>query len=290
MKVAFIGAGKVGKSLGSYWAKKGIKILGYYSRSIQSAKEAALLTESSVFNTIASLAEEADLIMITTPDDEIEKVAYDLSNILLPWDKKIVCHTSGSLSSEILSLLNNKGATIYSLHPMLSFADVNSAKRGLENTFFTVEGKGPKESDFKKLLDSCKHTYKEICTENKALYHTSACIVSNYLVTLLDTGIELLDQAGFSEETAIALIEPLIRKTLDNSIRFGTKKALTGPISRGDVGTVHTHIKKLVESGNQEWLQIYKTMGNKTVKLAESAKKINGQTAKKLYEELGKYE
>ncbi|MDK2810159.1 MAG: hypothetical protein PWR27_868 [Petroclostridium sp.] len=283
MKVGFIGAGKVGTAMGCYFHKKGIQIVGYYSRSFPPAQQAASWTESRVYNDLKLLASETDLIAITTPDDTITVVAMDLSEIPLPWKNKAVCHMSGVYASDILSLLEQKGATVCSLHPMLSFGDPESAVKSLESIPFTLEGKGPKLMDIKELLKRCDNTWTEISTQNKVLYHTAACMVSNYLVTLLDMGIEMLKNAGFTEEEAKKLIEPLIRKTVDNVMNIGTVKALTGPISRGDTGTIEKHIIKLQEY-YKPWLEVYKVMGIQTVELARRERRINEISATKIKE------
>ena len=98
------------------------------------------------------------------------------------------------------------------------------------------------------------------------LYHCAGCVGSNYLVTLMDTTIQMLKEAGFEEKQAMDCIEPLIRKTVDNIFELGTKKALTGPISRGDMGTVKKHKDKLIEL-NKDWLDMYTVMGDMTFKM-----------------------
>jgi predicted short-subunit dehydrogenase-like oxidoreductase (DUF2520 family) len=286
MKVGFIGAGKAGLTIGTYWLTKSVEVLGYYSLSIHSAEKAATNTNTRIFTSLSALAVAADLIMITTPDDAIQIVGETLSGISLDWDNKIVCHMSGVHSSDILIDLYNEGATVCSLHPMISFGNALSTVQILEHTFYTLEGKGKQITDFEKFLQQLGQRYEYINSDQKALYHAAACILSNYFVALLDTGIQILRHSGFSEQNILNCMKPLIEKTWENVLAEGTGKALTGPISRGDVGTIHIHRQKILEQDRQDWLEVYEVMGKRTVQLAVQAGKIDQETANSLLKEL----
>lgn len=283
MKIGFIGAGRVGTALGGYLFKNGFKISGYYSRTYASADKAAAWSSSCPYTNIAELAVNSDIIGITTPDDAIETVADTLCGLSLDWNQKTVFHTSGVHASDIFAPLSEKGASVASLHPLLSFGEPNSAMEALYKTPFTFEGNGVNIDTLKQILNSCNNTWVEIETEQKVLYHASACVLSNYLVTLMDTGYMMLAQAGFTEEAARTMTEPLIRKTVDNVIKLGTKNALTGPISRGDTGTIEKHITKL-RNYNSPWLEVYNLMGLQTIELAKKAGKISKSPEEKMKE------
>lgn len=286
MKVGFVGAGKVASAMGAYWISQGVEMLGYYSRNICSAEKAAAGTNTRVFTSLAALAEEATLIMLTTSDDAIQVVAETLAGFSLNWEDKIVCHMSGVHSSEILTSVYSKGATVCSFHPMSSFGTTSSANLDLKNVFFTFEGRGYRLEVVENFLHTLGHRYEHISPDQKALYHAAACILSNYFVTLLNTGIQMLRHSGFSEENIIHCVRPLIEKTWENILDAGVGKAITGPISRGDTGTVGLHLQRLLEEGRQDWLEIYKIMGKSTVELALQAGRINPETASNLYKEL----
>lgn len=281
MKVGFIGAGRVGTAMGGYLSKKGIRISGYYSRSLTSSQAAANLTESQAFSDICKLTAESDLIGITTPDDLIHDTAVILSELDIPWKTRVIFHMSGMYASDVLSLLEQKGAAVCSLHPLLSFGDPNTAIQALDYTPFTLEGRGENLDLIKNILKTCGNKWVEIPPESKVLYHASACVLSNYLVTLLDLGFKMLVEAGFTEDSAKKMAEPLIRKTLDNILNMDTKEALTGPISRGDEGTVRKHLAKL-QNCSESWLEIYKILGTQTVNLAADAEKIDNAAAKRM--------
>ncbi|OEF99875.1 hypothetical protein BHF71_01500 [Vulcanibacillus modesticaldus] len=280
MKIGFIGAGKVGTAMGIYLQNK-VEVTGYYSRSYSSASKAARYTESKGYKNLESLVHEADMIAITTPDDIIKRVADDLLNITMSWEGKIVLHMSGAHSSDVLSLLAEKGATILSLHPMLSFSEPFKAARDLSFASFTIEGRGNLLEKVKHLLDGIGNHWIEIPTQDKVLYHTAAVIVSNYLVTLIDTGVQMLISTGFTKEDATKLLTPLIKKTMETILEKGAEKALTGPISRGDLGTLKMHLNNL-ENRNKSWLDSYKVLGVQTIDLALRAKRINDESANQM--------
>lgn len=288
MRIAFIGAGKVGTSMGIYLYNKGFEIAGYYSHNLSSAKKAALYTEGRAFTNIENLCEAADLIAVTTPDDVINDILVELSKLQMAWESKAVFHMSGVHSSNIFGSLGQVAAAVFSLHPMLSFSEPTVAVNALKTAIFTLEGKGKKFPDIKKYIKLWGNQIVEIATDNKVLYHTAASVVSNYLVTLLDIGVKMLKDAGFTEKNAKDLIQPLVLSTYNNIIDYGTEQALTGPISRGDAGTIEKHVKKISEM-DKRWLDIYKALGIETIELAKRAEKINTDSAVKLREVLERY-
>jgi len=280
MKIAFIGAGKVGTAFGIY-LKKIFDLTGYYSKNPNSAIQASQLTKSATFLGIEKLVVANDLIALTTPDDQIELVTEQLAELTrINWSEKSIFHMSGVHSSELLAPLYRKGATIFSLHPLIT---INSpaANQRLPKASLTIEGKGEHLPAIKDMLQSLENPLIEIAAEDKELYHAAACIVSNYLVTLLDDGIFILKKIGFTEEQALQLIEPLTQQTLNNIFNHGTEQALTGPIVRGDIGSVRKHLGKLKDI-DQLMLATYQSLGRQTTLLAARSGKIDLATTKSL--------
>ncbi|GKX29582.1 hypothetical protein SH1V18_20620 [Vallitalea longa] len=281
----FIGAGKVGTTLGIYLNNCNLPITGYTSKSYSSAKKSAELTDSTAYEVIETLVDSSKYIMITTPDDNIKDIVSKLLLIDTNWNDKTICHTSGTYASTILEPLHKLGSTTVSLHPMLSFADIDNAVKMLPHTPLTLEGQGIHLQDF---IDTLKLSNLNITTikpEQKTLYHTAACTVSNYLVTLINTGIELLKTIGFEQETALELIHPLVKGTVDNIFTKGPTEALTGPIARGDVNTIKTHLRALTNQDNR-LKEFYCLLGNETVDLAKKQKKLNEYTLNNIKEVL----
>lgn len=271
MNFGFIGAGKVGTAFGKYLSDKGFKVEGYYSRSEKSAKNAADFTNSKVYHSMGALIKRSDIIFITTNDDEISKVCKELVQEDLLCSGQILVHMSGGASSKILESAKTKGCYIYSLHPLQAFADIEKAVNDLENTIFSIEGDEEKIDVLEKILNITENKYFNITAEQKSIYHAAACILSNYLVTLVDYGLSFFEAIGIDGEEGYKAVYPLIEGTIKNIHSLGTKKALTGPIARGDIETIENHVKS-IGALDEEKLDFYKLMGEKTLKLAEEDK------------------
>ncbi len=269
-KIGFIGAGKVGTAFGVYLKQNGFTIHGYYSRTLNSTNRAAILTNSKVEKTLSGLVGHTDIIFITTNDDEIERVCNTLVNQDLLSEGKIMVHMSGASSSNILQLAKQKGCYIYSLHPIQSFADINKAVEDLDHTVFSIEGDDEKIEIIESILNRMGNKYFRITAEQKAIYHATACVMSNYLVTLMDYGLSLFESIGIDKQEGYKALLPLIEGTIKNIDVLGTEKALTGPIARGDSETVKMHIKALREY-QPEKLEFYRLMGMLTIELAEKS-------------------
>lgn len=283
--IGFIGAGQVGITLGRYLASRGVKITGYYSRSYESAETGARLTGSNAYRQLQELVTRSSVLMITAPDDSIESIGYLLAECEGSLENKIVCHTSGAHPSSLLNILADRGATICSLHPMLSFASMDEALILLPTTPFTLEGRGKLKKSFVTLLEDSNLIVREIDTDKKALYHTAACVISNYLVTLMDIGGSCLNEAGFDQDAVGQLMKPLATATLQNYFHKGAEGALTGPISRGDIGTVTSHLHALTkENGQIE--EIYRLLGLRTLDIATRQHRLDEYTLGRLKEVL----
>lgn len=271
MRIGFIGAGKVGTAFGRYLKNKGFHIIGYYSRTIESSKRAADLTESVFFESADKLINEIDIIFITTNDDEISKVCEGLAEGSLLKPGQILVHMSGAASSGILNSARARGCYIYSLHPLQAFAHISKAVEDLSKTVFSIEGDSEKICVIEEMLRECGNDYFIIDKEQKSLYHATACVVSNYLVTLMDYGLSLFEAIDIDKDEGYKALYPLIEGTIKNIYNLGTEEALTGPIARGDIKTIEGHIESLNKICPDK-LELYKIIGDKTLELAAKGK------------------
>ncbi|MDR5658708.1 DUF2520 domain-containing protein [Serpentinicella sp. ANB-PHB4] len=146
-----------------------------------------------------------------------------------------------------------------------------------------MEGHYEKLEDIKNLLEKCGNEYFTIDKDDKVLYHATACVVSNYLVTVMNVGTTLLKTIGIDEEKGFSALLPLIQGSLDNVKKFGPAKALTGPIARGDVNTIHHHLQE-IERKIPELENVYRSLGKETIKLAELEKLKNKDSLAMLHQ------
>lgn len=271
MRMSFIGAGKVGTALGIYFKNNGFMIEGYYSKSSDSTHRASLLTESKAFKNLDELMATTDFIWITVNDDALEEVDTQLATVEVPLEQlPIIAHTSGAHSSNILKNLKQKGYRVYSIHPLQAFNELSISIETLKSTVFTLEGETKDMEQIFRIFERTHNAYFVINEQSKTLYHAGACVLSNYLVTLMDVGFNLLEQAGLKRDEIFEAFEPLIMGTLGNIKAKDPKQALTGPISRGDVKTLSKHVKAL-EQHDPSALAFYQSMGLKTISMLETS-------------------
>ncbi|MPW25766.1 DUF2520 domain-containing protein [Alkalibaculum sp. M08DMB] len=272
MKIGFIGSGVVGMTLGQYFKNNKLNVVGYYSRNINSAIDGANRINGTVFTHIEQIINEVDIIFITTNDDSIVEVASDIADIKTIRKNHIFIHTSGVHSTEAFQVLKQFGCGLYSMHPLQAFADSKEAIKHISNTHFTIEGNGINMANIIDLLEVIKNPYNIIEKDKNEIYHAGACVISNYLVTLLNMGFDLIESAGYPREDIYSAFAPLILSTLDNIENRDTKKSLTGPINRGDINTIAKHLNALEFNVN---LEFYKYMGLKTLDMIEMVNSLD---------------
>ena len=263
---AFIGAGKVGTSLGIYFKEKGIEIRGYFSTSMLSAKNAAALTHSTPYSSPEKLINESEIIWITTPDDLIETVAIQISQLPVQGRKTFI-HTSGLLTSDTLSCLTEKGHRVGSVHPLLAFSDIPKAVQALNKTCFFIEGDEEDLIEVEEIFKKTGNSSLRIEKENKPAYHAGACVLSNYLVTLVHASNQLFELAGVWKDELAHATNVLIESVVENLHDKSPEEALTGPIKRGDIETVKKHLQVL-ELNLPELTELYKALAKETMKIA----------------------
>jgi predicted short-subunit dehydrogenase-like oxidoreductase (DUF2520 family) len=279
MKVGFIGAGKVGTAFGRYLHDCGEAVGGYFDRHPEKVAHAAGATGSAACRNVSEVASRSDVILITTRDDQIADACSGLCREVVLTADHAVGHMSGAHASDILSPARMQGTSVFSLHPLQAFAEEEKALSELPDTFFSLEGTKSQLKSIEALMQRLGNPYFTISAEHKSLYHLSACMLSNYLLTLMDAGLRALQESGIDPRRGFQAMRPLIEGTLANIAGMGTAKALTGPIARGDCGTIAEHIDSLDRNGLSELKTIYTFLGLKTLDLAsreilQSAKKI----------------
>lgn len=261
--IGFMGAGAVAKALAAGFWEQGFKVTAISSRGGRSAEElASKLKGCFAYDTNQGVADGANLIFIATPDDEIARVASDVNWHPGQW----VAHCSGAHSVELLEPARKAGCAVASFHPLQSFT-AESPYHKLRGITFAIEAEGKLLEALKSLALGVGARWVVIQAHDKALYHLSASLVSNYLVTLVNLATELWQEMGFSREEALTALLPLIQGTVDNLGQAGLPHSLTGPISRQDTNTVMRHLEALQEK-RQDLVGLYCELATHTLPLA----------------------
>ena len=263
MKVGFVGAGKVGCSLGMLFSITQHNLVGYYSRTSLSAIEAADFTKSKHFSNLETLIEESDALFITVPDDAIASVWNQIKHLSI--EGKMICHCSGSLSSEIFKDIEETGAFGFSIHPLLAVSDRYLSYQELPKALFTIEGNENHLDEIKALLEGSNLKFTVVNSDVKTRYHGAAVLCSNLVVALIQAAEDELRICGFSEEQLSDAIAPLLLGNVNKVLNVGTKNALTGPIERNDVGTVKKHLDTFDGIDRD----VYRILSQKTIEIAK---------------------
>lgn len=263
MKFGFIGAGKVGFSLGKYLADGGYAVAGYYSEFEKDALEAAEFANTKKYETLSSLVEDSDVLFLTVSDGQIVHVWEQLKSEHVR--NKIICHCSGALSSEVFSDIAGYGNYGYSIHPLFAVSNKYDSYKELSNSYFTIEGASEYLNQMKEVFEKLGNKVVVIDKKEKVKYHAAAAMCSNLVVGLINLSEDLLVQCGFDKESAHNAIAPIINGNMQHIIEDGTVNALTGPIERNDVSTVKKHLEVLKENE----LEVYKSVSREVLKVAK---------------------
>ena len=290
MKVTIIGAGVLGTSLGLLLRRAGHDIAAICSLNRRSAQEAAShIGGCDVVGDPGLAAMGADVVILAVPDRTIPSVAIEVAaGGALKRDAAVI-HLAGGLPAGILSGVRAAGGYRGAMHPLQSFASIDAAVRTLPDTFFFLEGDAPALEVMKALVADLDGRPVTIDAGNKALYHAAAAVASNFLVTLMDFAVTLLSKAGVSRETALEALLPLIRGTVGNLEDVGLPAALTGPIARGDVGTVRRHLRAL-QMLPSEMGKLYRHMARKTIEVARRKGTLDQAGGESLLDLLAEFE
>ncbi len=269
MRIGFVGAGKVATAFGRYLHAHDVKISGYHDHHPEKTAHACQTTTSNTFAHMSELAAGSDIILIATQDDKIQAACDSLCQGSHIGAHHLVGHLSGVHSSQILKSAAQQKAAVFSLHPLQAFADEQAAVNDLPNTFFSLESEDQRADAVEAILASMGNPCFRIGPEKKTLYHLAACVLSNYLVTVMDSGLAVLEESGIDPQQGFAAMQPLISGTLSNIAKKGTAEALTGPIARGDAGTIRQHLEALDDHGLEAAKTFYSFVGLKTLELAQ---------------------
>lgn len=233
-----IGAGHVGSVLGRVFAASGaFRVQDVLTRSAASAQQAVQFIGAG--RAVGALAQlrRADAIMLAVADDQIVPACAALAGAT-GLAGTLVFHCSGALPAAALAVAAQAGALVASAHPIRSFADPHAVAADFAGTFFGVEGDALALALLNPALATAGAQPLPIDAGAKTVYHAAAVFASNYVTTVLDAALRAYQAAGIPEDTARALVRPLVTETVHNVLRLGPAAALSGPVARGDVATV----------------------------------------------------
>jgi len=278
LKLGFIGAGIVGTALAVRLSSKGYGVVAVSSRSQTSAKRLAqAINGCQAVGNNQAVADAANLIFITTPDDAIASVASAIK-----WhDGQSAVHCSGADSTDILQPARKLGVHTGVFHPLQTFASLEQAMENIPGSTFALEAEEPLLTTLKDMAAALGGHWIELKAEDKVAYHAAAVIACNYLVTLVKMATDLWQTFAIPQKQATQALLPLLHGTINNIDTIGIPQCLTGPIARGDTGTIKKHLTAL-EKIAPDLLDTYRELGRQTIPVALAKGRINQTQAQEL--------
>jgi predicted short-subunit dehydrogenase-like oxidoreductase (DUF2520 family) len=276
--IAIVGSGRLGTALGIALTRSGYRIQAVMARRVAHARNAAALIRRDSAALAANqlgLLPLCSIVLISTPDDQIEPIAQRLARELsrdgLPAARgRTVLHTSGALSSAVLAPLAEIGFRVGSLHPLVSVSEPTSGAEALRGAFYSVEGDAAAVRVARGIVRALEGRSFSIPSNRKPLYHAAAVMTSGHVVALFDLAIELLVHCGLKQKQARQVLLPLLESTVNNLLTSDVAHALTGTFARGDLATVQRHLQALADDKSADAFNAYALLGAHSLELAKS--------------------
>jgi predicted short-subunit dehydrogenase-like oxidoreductase (DUF2520 family) len=278
LKLGFIGAGTVGTALAVRLSGRGYPVVAASSRTRSSAERlAGMVAGCRVFDDSQGVADNAELVFITTPDAAIPLVTAQTR-----WHAgQSVVHCSGADSTAVLQPAKEASAHVGGFHPLQTFASIKQAIENIPGSSIALEAEEPLLADLQDMAGALDCSWIVLRAEDKVVYHAAAVIACNYLVTLIKLATDLWQTFNVPRQQAVQALLPLLRGTLHNIETVGIPQCLTGPIARGDAGTVAKHLKTL-EMIAPAIVSTYRELGLQTIPVAIAKGKIGPEQAGEL--------
>lgn len=230
---------------------------------------------------VQSAAKSGDVVFLTTPDRMIGPVCEEIAAAKGFKRGAAVFHCSGAHDAELLAPARRCKAHVAALHPLQSFASPDQAVKRMKGAYFTFEGDKAAAPIAEKIVAALGGKMIHVAPQNRALYHAASCVLSNYLVSIADLGLIMMNLAGLSKKEAARSVQPLLRGTVENIGKLGAPAALTGPIARGDTETVERHLRAL-DPLPRVVKRLYRELGLYTVRVAQRKGSLDAGSARHL--------
>ncbi len=264
--VGIVGTGRVGPSLAKVLRESSVEVSGIWGRNYEKCLDASEFAGVKAYKNLEDLIERSKVIIIAVKDDAICHVAESIKGKL---NGKVFAHTSGSIPSSVLKPLKEKGGLIGSFHPLQSFGSRESGVTLVRRCYIAIEGDEEAVKVLWKLAERIGAEPFRIETKGKVLYHASAVMACNLFYGLYYLATEMLSLCGVEEKVKDKVLIPLVEGTVENIKTLGPVKALTGPVVRGDVGTVKKHLEEMEGRFLNEHVRVYKTLSKVLLRMAK---------------------
>jgi predicted short-subunit dehydrogenase-like oxidoreductase (DUF2520 family) len=276
--IGIVGAGAVGSGLGLALTRAGWPISAVASRDpVRRERFRELVGGTRAFEEVTPMLDEVELIILAVPDDAVEPLARSIRL----YSGQALVHTSGALGAEVLEPAMAAGTQVGSFHPLVAFADTDRAVEALHGATIAVEGDDQLVALLAEMAAAIGAHAVRLAPGTKAAYHAAAVLAAGGFVALLDAIAELGRVVGLDEAGSLAIYGPLVEQTLGNARALGIRSALTGPITRGDVGTLEAHLAAL-QAHAPAVLPLYVAAAEREIVLAEDRGALTPDVSRRL--------
>jgi predicted short-subunit dehydrogenase-like oxidoreductase (DUF2520 family) len=283
LAVGVVGTGRVGAVLGAALARAGHRVVAAYAVSVASRQRAHALLPDVPLVTPHEVFDASDLVVLAVPDDALPALVNGLVATGSVRTGQIIVHTSGRFGTDVLESATRAGALPLALHPAMTFTGTAVDLERLAGAVFGVTAPEPLWPVAEALVVEMGSEPVRIAEADRTLYHAALAHGSNHLVTLVNDTMDLLREAGVTEPDRT--LAPLLSAALDNVLRQGDA-ALTGPVARGDAGTVERHVAA-IETVAPEAVAAYVALARRTATRALASGRLLAADAEPLLDALG---
>jgi predicted short-subunit dehydrogenase-like oxidoreductase (DUF2520 family) len=283
LRVGVIGPGRVGTALARALARAGHEITAAAAVSAQSKQRARENFPRARLTEPAQVLADSDLVLLTVPDDVLPGLVEGLAVTGAPYAGRLVAHASGAHGVRVLDPATRAGALPLAMHPVMTFTGRPDDVDKIKGVCFGVTAPELLRPAAEALVIEMGGEPVFIAEENRALYHAALAFAANHLVTLVAEAASMLATAGADNPNA--MLGPLLGAALDNALRFGDA-GLTGPVARGDEGTVAAHVAVLA-ARDPAALPAYRALARLTADRALAAGLLSPGDAERLLDVLG---
>lgn len=263
--IGIIGAGKVGAVLGAALRGAGHAVVGVSAVSQASLDRAELLLPGVPVLEIPEIVERAELVILAVPDDALPELVTGLATVGAWQVGQLVAHTAGRHGLAVLAPVKAAGGIPMALHPSMTFTGLSLDLNRLIDSSFGVTAEPAMLPIAQALVVEMGAEPVVIAEADRVLYHSALAHSANHMVTLVAQAASILNEIGV--EAPNQLLGPLLRASLENALASG-EAALTGPVARGDAGTVAAHTQALreyaLDTRTTDTLEAYLAMSSAT--------------------------
>lgn len=276
--IGIIGAGKVGAVLGAALRGAGHAVVGVSAVSEASLERAELLLPDVPVLAVEDIVERSELVLLAVPDDTLADLVTGLAATGAWQAGQLVAHTSGRFGTGVLAPVKAAGGIPLALHPAMTFTGMSLDLARLSDCCFGVTADPAMLPIAQALVVEMGAEPVVIAEADRVLYHASLAHSANHMVTLVAQAAQILADIGV--ESTSQVLGPLLRAALENALTSG-ESALTGPVARGDAGTVRAHAAALreytLDTSSSDVLDAYLAMSASTAARAAKRRMLSAE-------------